>query len=82
MKWGIHILPKPEVLDSQGRAILQSLKQEGFKVQNCQAGKYIVLDLQEADEKTSYSQIKKITNDILHNPLIETFTIEKLNEPK
>ena len=78
MKWGIHILPKPEVLDSQGRTVLQSLKQEGFKVQNCQVGKYIVLDLQEENEDASYLQVEEITNKVLHNPLIETFTIERL----
>ena len=79
MKWGVHVLPKPEVLDSQGRAVLQALKHEGFKVQNCQIGKYIILDLQEEDPNTSYQQAEKIARDVLHNPLIETFTITKLN---
>ena len=82
MRWGISILPKPEVLDSKGRAVLQSLQQEGFKVKSCQIGKYIILDLQEENKETSYLQAKKITKDILHNPLIENFTIEKLDDKK
>ena len=82
MKWAISILPKPEVLDSKGRAVLQSLQQEGFKVKNCKMGKYIILDLQEENKETSYLQAKKIAKDILHNPLIEKFTIEKLDDSK
>ena len=80
MKWAIHILPKPEVLDSQGRAVLQALKHEGFKVQSCQIGKYIILDLQEDNPERSYQQAEKITCDVLHNPLIETFTIKKVSQ--
>ena len=82
MKWGISILPKPEVLDSKGRAVLQSLQQEGFKIQNCQMGKYIILDLKEENKEASYLQAKKIAKDILHNPLIENFTIEILDDKK
>ena len=82
MKWSISILPKPEVLDSKGRAILQSLQQEGFKVKSCQMGKYIILDLQEENREASYLQAKKIAKDILHNPLIENFTIEKFDDKK
>ena len=82
MRWGISILPKPEVLDSRGRAILQSLQQEGFKVKSCKMGKYIILDLQETNREASYLQAKKIAKDILHNPLIENFTIENLDDKK
>ena len=82
MKWSISILPKLEVLDSKGRAILQSLQQEGFKVKSCQMGKYIILDLQEENTEASYLQAKKIAKDILHNPLIENFTIEKFDNKK
>ena len=82
MRWGISILPKPEVLDSKGRTVLQSLQQEGFKIKSCQMGKYIILDLQEANREASYLQAKKIAKDILHNPLIENFTIEKLDNKK
>lgn len=82
MRWGISILPKPEVLDSKGRAVLQSLQQEGFKVKSCKMGKYIILDLQETNREASYLQAKKIAKDILHNPLIENFTIEKIDDKK
>ena len=82
MKWAISILPKPEVLDSKGRAVLQSLQQEGFKVKSCKIGKYIILDLQEENREASYLQAKKIATEILHNPLIENFTIEEIDNEK
>ena len=82
MKWAISILPKPEVLDSKGRAVLQSLQQEGFKVKNCKIGKYIILDIEEKNKEASYLQAQTIAKDILHNPLIENFTIETLDDKK
>ena len=78
MKWGVRIMPKPEVLDSTGRTVLKTLQREGFQIENCQVGKYIILDLQATDEQTSYKQVRKVAEKILHNPLTEDIVIEKL----
>ena len=82
MKWGVRIMPKPEVLDSKGRTLLQTLNNSGFKIKNCQVGKYIVLELQNGQEEVSQEQVVQIANEFLHNPLIETFTIEKPTHPE
>lgn len=78
MQWGIRIMPKPEVLDSSGRTVLQALKREGFPLTDCHIGKYIILNLPTTDSQRAYTQIKNMAEKVLHNPLTENFTIEKL----
>jgi len=76
MKIGVKILPKNEVLDTQGRAVESTLKSHGRSVLQCRVGKYVVLDVQEADEKKALEKAKEIAEFILHNPLIENFELE------
>ncbi len=78
MKVGIKILPKSEVLDSQGRAVSRTLNQHHYPVHDCRVGKYIVLDLPTQSESEARAEVKKMAEFVLHNPLIETFEIEVL----
>lgn len=78
MKWGIKILPREVLLDTQGRAVQDYLNQNGQNVSQCRVGKYIVLDLKQLDQETSKKKAIEITEQTLINPLIETYTIESL----
>ena len=49
MKFGLKVLPKPEVLDTQGRAVQSTLQSHGFSLSDCSVGKYIVLDVNTQD---------------------------------
>ncbi|MBL7545361.1 MAG: phosphoribosylformylglycinamidine synthase subunit PurS [Bdellovibrionaceae bacterium] len=53
MKWGIKILPREVLLDTQGRAVQDYLNQSGQEVSQCRVGKYIVLDLKQTDKEAS-----------------------------
>lgn len=78
MKFGIQVLPKPEVLDSQGRAVEDVFKKEGFNLKSCTVGKYVEIELAEANEDEALTQIKKMSEYVLYNPLIETISIVKI----
>lgn len=78
MKFGIQVLPKKEVLDSQGRAVEELFKKEGFKLKSCTVGKYLEIELAEADPSKATEQIKSMAEYVLYNPLIETIQISKI----
>lgn len=78
MKFGIQVLPKKEVLDSQGRAVEDVFKREGFDLKSCTVGKYIEIELDQIQEQEALKQIQKMSEYVLYNPLIETIQISKL----
>ncbi len=78
MKLGIKILPRPEVLDSQGRTVLNSLKESGFKLNECKVGKYVVIETAHSDLNIAKKEIQKMADYVLYNPLIETYEVEEL----
>ncbi len=76
MKIGVKILPKNEVLDTQGRAVESTLKSHGREVAQARVGKYVQLDIHENDEGKALAKAKEIAEFVLYNPLIETFELE------
>lgn len=77
MKFAVKVLPKPEVLDTQGRAVQESLSRQGFDLNACQVGRYIILDVSGDGEKAK-AQAEAIVKKGLYNPLIETFELDEL----
>jgi phosphoribosylformylglycinamidine synthase subunit PurS len=78
MKIGVRVMPRKEVLDTQGRAVENTLRQHGRRLNACQVGRYIVLDLPDSSAEQAMQQAKEMAELVLHNPLIETFELEKL----
>ena len=75
-KVAVKIMPRKEVLDSSGRAVSSLLKGRNIPVSDCRCGKYVELCIDEADTARALSIAKKTAEDILHNPLVETFELE------
>ena len=75
----IRILPRPEVLDVQGRTVMQMLKNQELPISHVRVGKLIELTV-ESDTADSRDVIKKALSLGLYNPLIEVAEIE--NETK
>jgi len=70
----VKIMLKNGVLDPQGKAIEHALDTLGFKgVENVRQGKIIEL---EASEDTSRSDIEKMCEQLLANPVIEDYEIQ------
>lgn len=78
MKIGVKVMPRKEVLDTQGRAVERTLQTQGKKLSHCRVGKYIELDIQETDREKALSKASEICEYVLYNPLIETFELEVL----
>jgi phosphoribosylformylglycinamidine synthase len=80
MKVAVRVLPRPEVLDSQGRAVEATLQRLGFGLDSCRVGKYIVLEVNEASPEQAVKKATEMAKTVLHNPLIETFEVEVVGE--
>jgi phosphoribosylformylglycinamidine synthase len=78
MKIGVKILPKNEVLDTQGRAVEGTLKSHNKPVNQARVGKYVQLDISESDQAKALAKAKEITEFVLYNPLIENYELEVL----
>ena len=78
-KVGVRIMPRPEVLDTQGRAVEMTLKSKGFSLKDCKVGRYVTLNLDAKSQTEAEAQAKKISEDLLCNTLIETYQVEGLS---
>jgi len=77
-KIGVRVMPREVILDTQGRAVEQTLARNGQKGVQVRVGKFIELEV-EGNEADAMRQAREIAQSVLHNPLIETFTLEKVN---
>ncbi len=73
MKYGIKIMPREVILDTQGRVVQNYLETQGFKIGNCRIGKFIEIHLN--SDLDSKNEIQKMMLAGLYNPLIETYEI-------
>lgn len=78
MKIGVKVIPRKEVLDTQGRAVEGTLRQLGRKLNSCMVGRYVILDLPDGDKETALLHAKEMAEQVLCNPLIENFQLEVL----
>ena len=78
MKYRVHIMPRPESLDPQGRAVKGALERLGFNLKDCRVGKSVIVDLPEVDKAQGLKQVQEMAQKLLANPLIETFEVESL----
>ncbi len=77
MKAKIHVTLKPGILDPQGKAIEHALDSLGFKhAANVRVGKYIELDLPEADVTKAEVAVKAMCEKLLANTIIEEYRYE------
>ena len=78
MKIRVNIVLKPSILDPQGQAVASSLVGQGFRnIKNVRQGKIIDIDFN--SEEIDISKIDEMCDDFLTNPLVEDYTIEKIN---
>ncbi len=77
MKIGIKIMPRDVILDTQGRAVEQSLLSNGFsQLKSCRVGKFIELEVDESAANAQQVVTKMLTEGGLYNPLIEKYEIK------
>lgn len=77
MKARIHITLKKGVLDPQGKAIARALDHLGFReVEEVRQGKYIEIDLGEANTAQARARVDAMCTQLLANTVIENYAIE------
>jgi phosphoribosylformylglycinamidine synthase subunit PurS len=72
----VLVRPKAGILDPQGEAVETSLKHLGFAVDQARVGKVIDLEVNAEDEAAARAQIERMCEQLLANPLIESYEIE------
>lgn len=75
IKVAVKVLPRDVILDTQGRAVEQTLKQSNMAVQNCRVGKYVELSLNEISQDLALKKADEIAKKLLCNPLIEKYEL-------
>jgi phosphoribosylformylglycinamidine synthase subunit PurS len=77
MKIGIKVMPRDVILDSQGRAVEQSMISNGFiNLTSCRVGKFIELEIKASDLQAAHSEAERMLKEGgLYNPLIEKYEI-------
>jgi phosphoribosylformylglycinamidine synthase PurS subunit len=76
MKATVLVRPKPGILDPQGQAVQGSLQQLGFAVEAARVGRVVDLELPGDDREQARAEVERICEQLLANPLIESYEIE------
>jgi phosphoribosylformylglycinamidine synthase PurS subunit len=76
MKAHVYVTMKRTVLDPQGQTIQGALKKMQYKgIEDVRQGKYFLLTLEDSmDAETARTEIERIAENVLTNPVIEEFT--------
>ena len=75
----MHVLQKPDVLDPQGKAIQRACASLGYEsVRSVRQGKVFEIELDAPDEARARALVAELCQKLLANPVIEDFSIERL----
>jgi phosphoribosylformylglycinamidine synthase PurS subunit len=76
MKATVLVRPKPGILDPQGEAVETSLRHLGFAVGEARVGRVVDLEVEAADPSEARAKLEQMCEQLLANPLIESYEIE------
>jgi phosphoribosylformylglycinamidine synthase PurS subunit len=81
MRATVLVRPKGGILDPQGEAVERSLRQLGFEVGEARVGRVIDLEVDAPSADEARSQLERMCENLLANPLIESYEIELEEQP-
>ena len=70
------VRPKQGILDPQGQAVEGSLRQLGYAVASARVGRVVDLELDAESPATARATLERMCEQLLANPLIESYEIE------
>ena len=76
MRATVVVRPKSGILDPQGAAVETALEHLGFAVSSARVGKVVDLEVSSDDATEARAQVEKMCEQLLANPLIESYEIE------
>ena len=72
----VDVMPKPEILDPQGKAVLGALPRLGFSgVTDVRQGKRFELYVEGEVTQDVLDQVREMAGTLLSNPVIENFEV-------
>jgi phosphoribosylformylglycinamidine synthase subunit PurS len=72
----VDVMPKPEILDPQGKAVLGALPRLGFEgVTDVRQGKRFELEFAGEVTDAVLAEVEQMAQTLLSNPVIENFTV-------
>ncbi len=72
----VEVMPKPEILDPQGQAVLRALHRLGFtEVRGVRQGKRFELDLDGDVDADMLRRVEEAASTLLANPVIEEHVV-------
>ena len=76
----VDVMPKPEILDPQGKAVLGALPRLGFDlVTDVRQGKRFELQVDGEITDEVLAEIEKVAETLLSNPVIEDFEVHVID---
>jgi phosphoribosylformylglycinamidine synthase subunit PurS len=75
----VLVRPKQGILDPQGEAVQGSLQKLGFAVGGARVGRLVDLEVEAASAQEAKDQVERMCQELLANPLIESFQVEVEN---
>jgi phosphoribosylformylglycinamidine synthase PurS subunit len=72
----VDVMPKPEILDPQGKAVLGALPRLGFHgVTDVRQGKRFELEFEGEITDEILDEVREVAQTLLSNPVIENYTV-------
>jgi phosphoribosylformylglycinamidine synthase subunit PurS len=76
VKATVLIRPKEGILDPQGEAVGEALRTLGFAVSGARVGRLVDVQVDTDDPEEARAALDRMSQALLANPLIESFSIE------
>ncbi len=75
-RYVVDVMPKPEILDPQGKAVLGALPRLGFDgVADVRQGKRFEIEIDGDATDEHRAEVEKMAEMLLSNPVIEDFVV-------
>jgi len=71
----VDVMPKPEILDPQGKAVTGSLRRLGYEGLSVRQGKRFEIEVDGAITEDRLAQVRDAAEKLLANSVIETFEV-------
>ena len=73
----VNVMPKPEILDPQGKAVHKALPRLGYVgIVDVRQGKRFELEIEGELTEERLAEVRDLAEKLLSNPVIEDYTVD------